>query len=354
MTVVGARPQFIKAAVVSRRLRDSRFAHIQESIVHTGQHYDDNMSDAFFRELGIPEPAVNLGVGSLPHGAQTGAIMAGLERIMTNLQPDLVLVYGDTNSTLAAALVAAKSTALLAHVEAGLRSHRRAMPEEVNRVVTDHLSDHLFCPTDAARVELRREGVVAGVHVVGDVMYDSFLYHRDKAQIDPFLSQHGLARRRYIFATAHRAENTDDPRRLAALLAGLGDAARDIQIALALHPRTRDIIAKHGLRLPTGIVVLEPQPYIRTIGLLSAAAVVATDSGGLQKEAFFAGVPCVTLREETEWIETLSDGWNRLAPPGDGDIGTALRSAAGLPRDKPPPQLFGDGDAAARILEALS
>jgi UDP-GlcNAc3NAcA epimerase len=353
-TVVGARPQFVKAAVISRRLRDAQFRNVDETLIHTGQHYDDNMSGSFFRELAIPEPHLNLGVGSGPHGAQTGAIMAGLERLLPELRPDLILVYGDTNSTLAAALVAAKAAIPLAHVEAGLRSRRPGMPEEINRVVTDRLSQQLFCPTDAARRNLEREGCEGIVHVVGDVMYDSFLHYR-RISASPDILQHWkLAPHRYLFATVHRAENTDDPHRLGAIMAGLTAIAKQVPIVVSLHPRTRKAIDQINLPDLKDLTILDPQPYLTTLTLVSHAITVATDSGGLQKEAYFSAVPCVTLREETEWIETLGDDWNRLACPGRDDIGAIVQAAMDMPREPAPRAIFGDGDAAGRILETLA
>ena len=354
LTVVGARPQFVKAATVSRRLQAADMAGLQETIVHTGQHYDDAMSGSFFRDLGIPAPAVNLEVGSGSHGAQTGAIMASLEAALPDLAPDLILVYGDTNSTLAAALVAAKAGIPLAHVEAGLRSFRRAMPEEVNRVVTDRLSDWLFCPSQGAADQLRREGRDQGVHVCGDVMYDSFLYYRDHADAKTATARHGLAERGFVLVTLHRAENTDDPARLGFLFAALGRVARAMPVLLPLHPRTRHAVARLGIRPDPGIRMVDPLPYAETIGLVGAAAAVATDSGGLQKEAFFGASPCITLRDETEWVETIAAGWNRLMPKGD-DAAVAdsiLQAAANRPAASPPP-LFGQGDAAGEILSVL-
>jgi UDP-GlcNAc3NAcA epimerase len=350
LTVVGARPQFVKAAVVSRRLRDPEFGALRETVVHTGQHYDAELSQVFFDDLGIVPPRHHLGVGSGSHAAQTGAIMAGLEKVIDAERPDMVLVYGDTNSTLAAALVAAKAAVPLAHVEAGLRSFRRGMAEEVNRVVTDRLADLLFCPTQTAVDNLAREGRVDAL-LVGDVMYDSYrceLARADRAAPE----RHGLSAKRYVLATVHRAETTDDPTRLAAVMAGLGGAGRQLPVLLPLHPRTRAALERQGIAVDPAVHLVAPQPYHAMLGLLAGAAVVATDSGGLQKEAAFARVPCVTLRDETEWAETVTSGWNRLAPLTADGIAKAI-TAAVTPPAGPPPD-YGDGDAAGRILSALA
>lgn len=354
VTVVGARPQFVKAAVLSRRLLKGDFPTIRDTIVHTGQHYDHAMSGSFFTDLGMPAPAVNLNVGSGPHGAQTGAIMAGLESALPDLRPDLILVYGDTNSTLAAALVAAKAGIALAHVEAGLRSFRRAMPEEINRVVTDRLSDYLFCPSEKAAAQLRLEGCAKGIHVCGDVMYDSFLHYRAHPDAKAAVAKHGLQSRQFALVTLHRAENTDDPDRLALLFGALATVARRMSVLLPLHPRTRQAIARLGIVPAAAITILEPLPYAETIGLVAEAAVVATDSGGLQKEAFFGATPCVTLRDETEWVETVEVGWNQLMPQGGADaVAASILQAAEGRSDTPPPPLFGTGDAGGEILAQL-
>ncbi len=353
LTVVGARPQFVKAATVSRCLRDPSFAGMAEVIVHTGQHYDVGMSQRFFEELDIPAPTYNLGVGSGSHGVQTGAIMARLEEVLQREVPDWMLVYGDTNSTLAAALVAAKAAIRLAHVEAGLRSFRRGMPEEVNRIVTDRLSDLLFCPTEHAREQLTNEGRSEGVHLVGDVMYDGFCHYSSKVDQAGVLRRYGLQGRSYALATLHRAENTDDPQRLAALMHGLADVGRRMPVVLPLHPRTQKVVETGMFRTGAGVQMIAPLPYLEMLALLLNATVVITDSGGVQKEAYFARVPCVTLRDETEWAETLEHGWNRLAPPGS-DIATAAEVAAALPRDMPYPDYYGDGHAATRILRIMA
>lgn len=349
LTVIGARPQFIKAAAVSRRRRAPEFAGLEEIVVHTGQHYDSEMSQVFFDELEISAPAHHLGVGSGNHGEQTGKMMAALEPLLARERPDIILVYGDTNSTLAAALVASKASVPLAHVEAGLRSYRRGMPEEVNRVVTDRLSDLLFCPTATAVENLAREGRSDAL-LVGDVMYDGFR-HEIERSVKNAPRQFGLESGCYVLATVHRAENTDDPQRLATIVAGLGEAAKTLPVLLPLHPRTQAAIKRAGLILPEAVTAVPPQSYRVMLGLLTGAVVVATDSGGLQKEAAFARVPCVTLREETEWQETIASGWNRLAPLTVDGIKTSILAAATVPGTPPPD--YGDGDAAGKILAQL-
>jgi len=300
MSIVGARPQFIKAAPVSRVLRRTH----QEVLVHTGQHYDDNMSEVFFRELEIPRPDVNLEIGSGPHGEQTGRMMGGIEKVALDIKPDWVLVYGDTNSTVAGALVAAKLHIKVAHVEAGLRSFDRRMPEEINRVLTDHVSDLLLCPTEVAITNLAREGIEHGVHLVGDVMYDAFLFNLEAARKrDGILKEMGLAPDAFALATIHRAENADDPARLAAILEGIGQSGMDV--ILPLHPRTRGRL--NGAP-PARIRIVDPVGYLDMLALEDAAAVIVTDSGGVQKEAYFLSKPCVTLRDRTEWTETVEAG----------------------------------------------
>lgn len=309
LTVLGARPQFIKAAPVSRAIAE---AGMTEIIVHTGQHFDALMSDVFFDELDIPKPAYNLEVNSLGHGAMTGRMLEKLEEAMLVEKPDMVLVYGDTNSTLAGALAGAKLNIPVAHVEAGLRSFNRRMPEEVNRVVADHVSTLLFCPTRSAVDNLRVEGVQEGVHAVGDVMFDMTLAAIERsAGRSRILEKHGLRPGGYAVATVHRAENTDDPERFARIVAWLEEAARASPVVMPVHPRTRKLFASRGID-PAGLTLIEPVGYLDMTRLVHHAAAVFTDSGGLQKEAYFHRVPCVTLRDETEWVETIEAGWNRL------------------------------------------
>jgi UDP-GlcNAc3NAcA epimerase len=351
LSVVGARPQFIKAAPVSRALRQ---AGICEVLLHTGQHYDPQMSEVFFAELGIPEPDLNLNVGSGPHGAQTGAMLTGIERTILQQKPDWVLVYGDTNSTLAGALAAAKLHVPVAHVEAGLRSFNRRMPEEINRIVADTLASMLFVPTETGRRNLLREGVPEDrISWTGDVMYDAMLMFQDPAtKGSDVLQRLGLENSPYVLATVHRAENTDDPVRLEAIIEGLRTVAETLRVVLPLHPRTRVRIKELAQFETEGLLIIEPLGFLDMIRLEMAARVIATDSGGVQKEAFFHRVPCVTLRNETEWTELVDLGWNRVVPPLLSDsIADAIREACGTVGTAGNP--YGDGHASARIAEAL-
>jgi len=354
LTVVGARPQFIKAAVVSRALpafnaSRHRGQQVQEVMVHTGQHYDDNMSAVFFQELNMPESAHHLGVGSGPHGQQTARMLEQLEPVMERERPDLVLVYGDTNSTLAGSLTASKLRFPVAHVEAGLRSYNRAMPEEINRVVTDHLSALLFCPTDRAVKNLSCEGIVTGVHRVGDVMYDSLLYNLARAdQRAGVLAELGLRPGQYGLATIHRAESTDRPETVTGILSALGRLG--LPIVVPLHPRTRAVLDTAGGRHVSGAVrLIPPVSYHEMLVLERHARLILTDSGGVQKEAFLLGVPCVTLRNETEWMETVEAGWNRVAGTAPGAIEAAAHLALEADRSERG-QPYGDGHAAEAIL----
>ena len=311
LTVVGARPQFVKAGVVSSAL--TRAGAFEEILVHTGQHFDPEMSEVFFQELGLTPPAFNLGIHGGGHGSMTGRMLEALEQIIERRHPDWVLVYGDTNSTLAGALAAAKLHVRVAHVEAGLRSFNRRMPEETNRVLTDHTSDMLFCPTRQAVDNLEREGITRGVHMVGDVMYDACLAaleRADKGRTD-LLGRLGIAADGFAVATVHRAENVDDPQRLSEVIAYLRERAEERPVLMPLHPRTRRGIEAHGIAT-SPLRLCEPVGYLDMTRLLSACASVFTDSGGVQKEAYFHRKPCVTLREETEWVETVECGWNRL------------------------------------------
>jgi UDP-GlcNAc3NAcA epimerase len=350
LSVVGARPQFVKAAVVSAVLREA--GRTDEILVHTGQHYDAAMSAVFFEELGLPAPAVNLEVGSGSHAAQTAAMLRGLEEVVLERQPSVVMVYGDTNSTLAGALVAAKLGVPLAHVEAGLRSFNRAMPEEINRVVTDHLAELLFVPTEAGRINLEHEGRLEFAHVVGDVMYDAVLRFGHLAESRKIVSELGLAPGQYALATIHRAENTDDPARLGVILDALDRIGRELPVLWPVHPRTEKAIATQGLEAGH-VRFVPPVGYLDMLALERSARVILTDSGGVQKEAFFARVPCVTLRAETEWTELVEAGWNRLAPPV---MAATIVEAAHAALDQlpaPPEGLYGGGKAAGRIAEIL-
>lgn len=310
MTVVGARPQFIKAAPVSRALAGSDA--VDEVIVHTGQHFDPNMSDIFFDELQIPAPAHHLGIHGGSHGAMTGHMLAALETVMQEERPKAVLIYGDTNSTLAGGLAAAKLHLPVFHVEAGLRSFNRHMPEEINRVLIDHVSNLLFCPTETAVRNLAQEGITRGVHRIGDVMQDATLFARKQAKHRRDLLQRiGVQPQGYAICTLHRAENTDDPDRLRALLRFLAEQAQEAPIVWPIHPRTRPLLGRIG-GASAALRTIDPLGYFDMHALLAHSTQVFTDSGGLQKEAYFHRVPCVTLRDETEWVETIEAGWNRL------------------------------------------
>jgi UDP-GlcNAc3NAcA epimerase len=411
LTIVGARPQFIKAAMVSRAI----IAHNQlvtgdpspvtkdpslvtchsslvtEDILHTGQHYDANMSDIFFKQMQIPEPVVNLNAGTGMHGEMTGRMLAQIEKEMVDRKPDLVLVYGDTNSTLAGALAAVKLHIPVAHVEAGLRSFNRRMPEEINRVLTDHASDLLFAPTETAVKNLKHEGIPdERVYLTGDVMYDAALFYRDLAQPPAWFDSLGVKAGDYVLATVHRAENTDDPQRLQEILKGLASCGRPV--IFPIHPRTRKIlqslsspivpnlspiahrlspiahspmpIAHSPLPLahrpsplaprPSPISFVDPVSYLDMVWLEAHAAVIATDSGGVQKEAFFFRVPCVTLRDETEWVETVETGWNVVVGASADRIQKALQTPSQGAQELQP---FGDGNASqhiARIVMLMS
>lgn len=339
LTVVGARPQFIKAAPVARALRE---VGVSERIVHTGQHFDPLMSDVFFHELDIPKPAHNLEINSLGHGAMTGRMLEKLEEVLLAEKPDMVLIYGDTNSTVAGALAAAKLHIPVAHVEAGLRSFNRRMPEELNRIVADHLSALLFCPTESAIANLSNEGITTGVHAVGDVMFDTTIAAVKRAEgRSQILTTLGLAPGSYAVSTIHRAENTDNRERFAQILDWLEEAAQTTPIVMPLHPRTRKLIEATGA-WPLGVRIVEPLGYLDMAWLLHHATGVFTDSGGLQKEAYFHRVPCVTLRDGTEWVETIEAGWNRLwTAPG---FKTPRRDIAD----------YGTGQAAAAIAKLIA
>lgn len=338
LTVVGARPQFIKAAAVSRAIRETE--GIEEIMIHTGQHFDADMSDVFFDELDIPAPAHRLDIHGGGHGAMTGRMVQALEPVVIAEKPDWVMVYGDTNSTLAGALVAAKLHVPVAHVEAGLRSFNRKMPEEINRVLTDHVATLQFCPTVVAVDNLAAEGIRTGVHHVGDVMYDATLFAVKQAEgRSTIRDAMGLAEKGYAVATFHRAENTDEPAQLATVVAFLREQAARLPIVLPLHPRTRQAAERMGVSLDD-LKVIGPVGYLDMAQLLGGAAAVFTDSGGLQKEAYFHRVPCTTLRDETEWTETIDHGWNRL-----------WKGPAHGPRSDIPD--YGDGRAAHAIAALL-
>ncbi len=355
LTVLGARPQFIKASVVSHAFREA--GHLQEVVVHTGQHFDANMSDLFFNELGMHKPDHFLDINGGGHGAMTGRMLVRLEQVMQSERPDAVLVYGDTNSTLAGALAAAKLQIPVAHVEAGLRSFNMAMPEEINRILTDRISRWLFTPTAVAAEHLRREGVSADqIMPVGDVMFDLALHHGARVTASGgLLGQLGLAARGYVLATIHRAENTDHPQRLVAVVDALEATAQTLPVVWPLHPRTRAALQKVGRweSLARRVTLIDPVGYIDMVQLEKYAALIATDSGGVQKEAFFHQVPCVTLRDETEWVELVDAGWNRLAPPtNSAAVLVALQAALSSTGKQIKP--YGNGEAAKMIVNKLA
>lgn len=366
LTVIGARPQFVKAAVISRLARTKVWSdRVEEILVHTGQHYDENMSEVFFRDMEIPKPDYNLNVGSGGHGASTGAMLAGIEKLILEGKPDVVLVYGDTNSTLAGALAASKLHVPVAHVEAGLRSYMMAMPEEQNRRLTDHLSSWLLCPTDVAVSNLAKEGIrdawstgpaadnspspdLKFVSVVGDVMLDASTHYRAQARERGGKVLEGLPAG-FCLATIHRAENTDDPARLASIVAAIGEVP-EVPVVLPLHPRTRKVMEKAGLSFGTNVRVVDPVGYFEMLCLEDACSFVLTDSGGVQKEAFFFGKPCVTMRDSTEWVELVESGWNVLVGADKRAIASAMRNP---PKPRSKPALYGEGKAGEAILSAL-
>lgn len=358
LTILGARPQFIKASAVSSAVATS--GELREVVVHTGQHFDANMSDVFFTELGMEKSVYHLDIHGGSHGEMTGRMLIEIEKVLLSEKPDAVLVYGDTNSTLAGALAAVKLHIPVAHVEAGLRSFNMAMPEEVNRILTDRVSQWLFTPTEAAVEHLLREGVATSKIVpVGDVMFDVALQHgaRVGAQsgiLGKLSAQFDLKPGKYCLATIHRAENTDQPDRLAAIVDAFARFSRDTPVVWPLHPRTRGVLAKQRklAALAEQVILIDPVGYLDMVQLEKHAALIATDSGGVQKEAFFYRVPCVTLRDETEWVELVEAGWNRLAPPVDAAaILFALRIGLGSIGEEVTP--YGAGDAAKRIVQRL-
>lgn len=358
LTIVGARPQFIKAATVSREIALSK--SIKEVLVHTGQHYDENMSKVFFDQLDIPKPDYNLSVGNLSHGAMTGQMMEKLEVVMETEAPNCVLVYGDTNSTLAGAITASKLKIPISHVEAGLRSHNLQMPEEANRVLTDRLSSLLFCPTLTAKNNLMKEGYpfreVRGydqvISNVGDVMFDAVNYYKKKALEKINLNTWNLKSNEYVLCTLHRAENTDNISKLKSVFSAFLEISKSTEVVFVCHPRTASRIEKlsePGLK--KSIKFIDPQPYLEMQRLIMGSKLVMTDSGGMQKEAYFHGVPCLTLRQETEWEETLKFGWNKIVGTEEGSIISSVLDVEQPTRETLP--LFGDGCAAKKIIKAL-
>ena len=352
ITIIGARPQFIKAAVVSRAMR-LRPDEITEVIVHTGQHFDANMSDIFFEELDIPKPHYHLGVGGGTHGQNTGRMLEKIEEVLLAEKPDYVLVYGDTDSTLAGTLAAVKLHIPVAHVEAGLRSFNRKMPEEINRILTDHASDLLFTPTATADKNLDHEGISKDkIKQVGDVMYDAALFYGAKVEINNALLQTlGVASKKYALVTLHRAENVDDKDRLTAIIKGLGHYENPI--ILPLHPRTKKMMEGFGIAMPQNIKIIDPVGYLDMILLEKHAALIATDSGGVQKEAYFHRVPCITLRDQTEWIELVAHGANILTGADTNAIVSALQKASGVDPSIFDTPLYGNGSTGIEIIHSL-
>lgn len=344
ITIIGARPQFIKAAGISRELRKRH----QEYLLNTGQHYDYEMAGIFFDGLEMPLPDIDLCVGSGPHGVQTGAMLGGVEEVLLSERPDWVLIYGDTNSTLSGALAAAKLHIPVGHIEAGLRSYNRRMPEEINRLVADHLSSMLLCPSRTAVSNLAAEGITKNVHMIGDVMLDVLNWAKPhaEARTPDILGGLELKPRRYVLATVHRSENTDDPLRLAGILNALN--ALEEPVIFPAHPRTRKSIARSDFRPHPHVRMMGPLGYLEMVTLSRSARMILTDSGGLQKEAYWLSVPCLTLRDETEWIETVESGWNKLVGV---DAETIVRTAGSFAPPGSHPPLYGDGKAAEKFVD---
>jgi UDP-N-acetylglucosamine 2-epimerase len=345
-TIVGARPQFIKCAPVSRAIRK----HFNEILIHTGQHYDHNMSQAFFEELNIPEPDFNLEIGSGQHGEQTGKMLIEIEKVLLDVKPDLVMVYGDTNSTLAGALVSAKLQIPVVHVEAGLRSFNRQMPEEINRIVADSVSKYLFAPTQTAVDLLTREGLRQGVYLTGDVMYDAFLYNSQIAEKSDILERLGINSQPYYLTTVHRPQNTDDPAILKTLISTLEHL--NTLIIFPIHPRTRNLMKQFGITTNSpNLRLIDPVGYLDMLNLEKRAKLILTDSGGVQKEAYFAGVPCLVLRPETEWVELVEHGWAKLIGSNFQRIPDEIKRFADFHSENT--VIFGEGNASLKIAEIL-
>lgn len=347
ISIVGARPQFIKCAPVSFELRKEH----EEILVHTGQHYDPMLSDIFFKDLKIPNPQYHLEVGSNSHGKQTSAILEKVEIVLLKEKPDLVLVYGDTNSTLAGSLASVKLHIPVAHIEAGLRSFDRTMPEEINRVVTDHISELLLCPTQTAIHNLAKEGITSGVTLVGDVMVDALRHHIKLAEKKShIITKLGLQKNNYYVATVHRPSNTDNQKNLTSIIEALGELGKTV--VFPFHPRTKKYLDKYGLweSFPDNIKGIDPLGYLDMLNLMKHAEKIITDSGGIQKEAYILGIPCITIRENTEWIETLLGGWNILVGADKGKILNAVLADVKTTADN---TVFGKGDAAEKIARVI-
>jgi len=352
LSIVGARPQFVKAGIVSREIRNRG---LKEVFVHTGQHYDFNMSEVFFKELNLPKPDYYLGIGSGLHGEQTGKMLIEIEKVLLTEKPDVVLVYGDTNSTLAGALASSKLHIPVAHVEAGLRSYNKKMPEEINRVLTDHISNYLFAPTETAVKNLEREGIKEGVYNVGDVMYDVALESINKVDEEKVLSKFKLKPKEYVLTTIHRAENTDNKENLKAILEALYELSKKgFKIMFPIHPRTKKAMENFGLKInAANIILTEPVSYFEMLALGKNAKVIITDSGGIQKEGYFFGTPCVIPRNETEWVELIDIGFNVLTGTKKDKIIEAVEKILNGNAIKTVNNLYGEGNAAEKIANIL-
>ena len=347
VTVIGARPQFIKAAPLSKELRK----YFNEIIVHTGQHYDYGMSEVFFKELDIPEPDHNLNINGFSHGRMTGEMLSAIEQILIEEKPDLVIVYGDTNSTLAGALAAVKLYIPIAHIEAGLRSYNRKMPEEINRVLTDQISTWLFVPSEVARINLEKEGIKKGIHVVGDIMYDAILHNSKRAKdYSRTKKELSLENMNYLLATIHRQENTDDENRLNNIFK-IFSLVRE-RVILPLHPRTRNKLIEYNIKVPDNVLLIEPVGYLDMIDLMQNSFAILTDSGGVQKEAYYLNVPCITFRDESEWVETVEVGWNYIVGADERKFMDAYKKIHNA-RNLEHPILYGDGRTAEKIVSIL-
>jgi len=344
VTIVGARPQFVKAAVISRLISREYKDQFQEVLVHTGQHYDENMSDVFFREMRIPEPDINLEIGSGSHGKMTGQMLEKIEEVLLHEKPDFMMVYGDTNSTIAGALAASKLHIPVIHIEAGLRSFNMKMPEEQNRILTDHISSFLFCPTDTAVENLGKEGINQGVYRTGDIMLDASLFYRSLINEELF-----DVPEKYMLITLHRAENTDDRERLTSIVNALNRSSK-LKGILPLHPRTRKMLALYGLSFEDHIQVIDPVGYFQMLYLEEKCSCIVTDSGGVQKEAYFFKKPCITMRDQTEWVETVESGWNTLVGANETKI---IEKLENIDVPESYTDLYGSGTAGRDILEIL-
>jgi UDP-GlcNAc3NAcA epimerase len=354
VTIIGARPQFIKAAALSRLIRSRDYCgKMKETLVHTGQHYDERMSDVFFREMNIPEPDINLHIGSASHGRMTGEMLIGIEEILLERKPDAVLIYGDTNSTLAGALAASKLHIPVGHIEAGLRSFNMRMPEEQNRIVADHLSSWLFCPTQTAVKNLANEGIKTNVFQTGDIMLDVSRYYQTelkrRRQAGAGFPDEGNLPEKFALLTLHRAENTDSVERMTNIVEAL-NSATDWEFVFPIHPRTRKFMDIYRLEFADHIHCINPVGYLQMLDLEMRSELILTDSGGVQKEACFVGTPCITLRDETEWVETVESGWNRLVGADQDQISSALNS---MVHPTNVPDCFGDGNCSKKILQSL-